>query len=76
MINVCFLLQDSNMQSEPLLIDKGMVARVYLTLNKTTDLDYISFIRSIGLDVDRNFFYDYVVVNERKWFLNKIKYGI
>lgn len=64
------------MQSEPLFIDKGMVARVYLTLNKTTDLDYISFIRSIGLDVDRNFFYDYVVVNERKWFLNKIKYGI
>lgn len=66
------------MDSEPLLIDKGMVARAYLTLtlNNPTDLDYISFIRSIGLDVDRNFFNDYVVVNERKWFLNKIKYGI
>ena len=34
------------------------------------------FIKSIGTEIDDNFTDQYVIVNEKKWLLAKLKYGL
>jgi hypothetical protein len=62
------------MASNQYLVDKTPIAAVYFSLDSR--LDYIDFIASLGLKVDRNYPNYYIVVDEKKWSIARLKYGV
>ena len=66
------------MESNQYLVDKPPIADVYFSLDSCLNdrLDYIDFIVSLGLKVDQNYPKHYIVVDEKKWSLARLKYGV
>jgi len=62
-------------------IKRGLISGVYYKQNIDENMTYPLFLKSIGLSTYSVLFYKdpekftYQIINEKLWFLSKIKYG-
>jgi len=67
------------MRSEQHLYSKYIIDSVYFEYEWSPlgdNLTLQEFRKSIGTEIDKKYIHQYVIVDEKKWFLSKLKYGL
>lgn len=65
------------MDSEQRIVCKYPIDTTYWeNWDAITTSNIIGFIKTLGLEYDINYTHHYVIVDEKKWFFSKIKYGL